>query len=128
MKLAEGIRKHGFIRWHERELLVGHGWLVLALLAAVMCFTALELTFDDAGGGLPRVFGALAFTLLALLTVHLLNRFFVHLVAAQRASAQAICPHCATFGRLTLVGEDFGHDRVQVRCRKCGEQWTMDAP
>ena len=126
MKLADGIRKHGFIRWHERELLLGHGWLALALLAAVMCFTALELIFDDTGGMSSRVFGALAFALLALLTVHLLNRFFVHLVAAQRASAQAVCPHCATFGRLLLIGEDFGHGRVQVRCRKCATEWTMD--
>ncbi|MBA4741484.1 MAG: hypothetical protein H2060_02100 [Azoarcus sp.] len=127
MKLAEGIRKHGFIRWHERELLVGHGWLALALIAAVMCFASLELMFDAADSGLERVFSGLAFTLFALLTVTLLNRFFARLVAAQRASAQAICPHCATFGRLTLVGEDFGHGRVQVRCRKCGAQWTMDA-
>ncbi|AUN93758.1 hypothetical protein [Pseudazoarcus pumilus] len=126
MKLADGIRKLGFIRWHERELLLGHGWLALALLVAVMCFTALELTFDAAGGALARIFGGLAFTLLALLTVHLLNRFFVHLVAAQRASAQAICPHCATFGRLILIGEDFGLGRVRVRCRKCATEWAMD--
>jgi hypothetical protein len=33
MKLAEGIRKHGFRKWYERELLQSHAHMLLASCA-----------------------------------------------------------------------------------------------
>ena len=35
MKLADGIRKHGFRKWYERELLQSHAHLVLTFLCAM---------------------------------------------------------------------------------------------
>jgi hypothetical protein len=32
MVLAEGIRKHGFRKWYERQLLRGHGHMALTFL------------------------------------------------------------------------------------------------
>ena len=42
MKLAEGIRKHGFRKWYERELLQSHAHLVLTFLCAIGLFAAFE--------------------------------------------------------------------------------------
>ena len=38
MKLADGIRKHGFRKWYERELLQSHAHLVLTFLCAIGLF------------------------------------------------------------------------------------------
>jgi hypothetical protein len=35
MKLAEGIRRHGFRKWYERELLQSHAHLVLCFLCVI---------------------------------------------------------------------------------------------
>ena len=42
MKLADGIRKHGFRKWYERELLQSHAHLVLTFLCAIGLFAAFE--------------------------------------------------------------------------------------
>ena len=42
MKLAEGIRKVGFRKWYERELLTGHAHLALLLMCVLGLMTALE--------------------------------------------------------------------------------------
>lgn len=125
MGLGKGIRKHGFLSWHERLLLVGHGWLVVALIASIAAFASLEtlLTSSDT---LDRVANLAAFTILAVITVVTLRRFIAMLVRAQRAATQARCPHCETYGRLAVVAEDPEASWVRVRCRKCGHEWPMD--
>ena len=45
--LADGIRRHGFRKWYERELLSSHAHMVLALLASV----ALIASFEAFQGG-----------------------------------------------------------------------------
>lgn len=125
MRLTDGIRKHGFMKWYERELLLGHGWLVLALLAAVVAFAALELLFDGASA-FDTLLSAAAFTLSGLATAKLVHRFLAHIVAAQRAATQARCAQCTSFGRLQVV--DHGRMWLRVRCRKCGHEWRMDEP
>ena len=42
MKLAEGIRKHGFRKWYERELLQSHAHLLLTFLCMIGLFAAFE--------------------------------------------------------------------------------------
>jgi hypothetical protein len=38
VKLADGIRKHGFRKWYERELLQSHAHLVLTFLSVLGLF------------------------------------------------------------------------------------------
>ena len=42
MKLADGIRKHGFRKWYERELLQSHAHLLLTFFCAIGLFAAFE--------------------------------------------------------------------------------------
>lgn len=125
MGLGNGIRKHGFRNWHERLLLVGHGWLVVALIASIAAFASLE-TLITSSHWIDRLANLAAFTILAAITVVTLRRFIAMLVRAQRAATQARCPQCETYGRLTVVAEDHNESWVRVRCRQCGHEWPMD--
>ena len=42
MRLAEGIRKHGFRKWYERELMQSHAHLALTFICMVGVFAAFE--------------------------------------------------------------------------------------
>jgi hypothetical protein len=42
MGLSEGIRKHGFRKWYERELLGGHAHLGLVIICTLGLMMALE--------------------------------------------------------------------------------------
>ena len=42
MKLADGVRRHGFRNWHGRELLQSHAHLGLTFLCAIGTFAAFE--------------------------------------------------------------------------------------
>jgi hypothetical protein len=127
MGLADGIRKRGFCAWHERELLLSHGWLVLTLLCGVLAFAALESMLNSQGWIDQAIYALLGMVagaggLLAL------NRFLSGLARAQRASSQAVCKQCETFGRLLVVAEDRAQTWVRVRCRNCAHEWAIDDP
>ena len=125
MGLANGIRKHGFRNWHERELLGSHGWLVLTLLCGVAAFGAMESMLQGQGWT-ARAGNALALFVAGAIGVFALRRFLYLLVRAQTAASQATCPQCATYGRLAVVAEAHAGARVRVRCRQCAHEWTMD--
>jgi hypothetical protein len=126
MKLADGIRKHGFRKWYERELLQGHAHLALLLfcvlglmmaLEAAMRFTALQDQLIDfaavivcAGAGLWA-----------------LRRYMYLLVHAEAVANQADCPACKTYGRLDLLRANAAGDSVLVCCRKCQHEWRIDS-
>jgi hypothetical protein len=127
MALAQGIRKHGFRRWHERQLLIGHGWLVVTLIAAVAAFATLE-SLIQSNQLTDRLANLAAFAILGGVTAISLQRFLAHLIRAQRASQQARCTHCETWGRLEALTEDPHGKWLRVRCRQCAHEWPMDEP
>ncbi len=125
MKLADGIRKHGFCSWHERELLLSHGWLVLTLLLGFLAFGSLEVILSGAGGLvlLRTTVLMLAAGAGVIVTLH---RFLLGLARAQKTSSQAVCSQCEAFGRLQVIAEDREHTWVRVRCRGCGHEWVIE--
>lgn len=125
MDTADGIRKHGFRRWHERRLLTSHGWLLLTLLAGVAGFASLEAAFNAVGWAAraPNVLGVFVS---GAIGVFALQRFLAQLVRCQTAASQASCEVCKTYGRLDVMAEDTAASRLRVRCRQCGHQWEMD--
>jgi hypothetical protein len=125
MGLADGIRKHGFRAWHERELLAGHGWLVLTLLCGVVAFAALESLLKS-NGWAEHAMNALIILVVGGIGLAALRRFLFMLVRAQKASSQATCPGCTVFGRLAVVAEDRTETWVRVRCRACAHEWSID--
>lgn len=127
MALAQDIRKLGFRKWHERQLLIGHGWLVVTLFAAITAFASLESLINASSLG-HRLANLLAFAMLGGVTVICLHRFLTRLIRAQRASQQARCTRCDTWGRLDALTEDPHGKWLRVRCRECGHEWPMDEP
>ena len=126
MRLAEGIRKHGFRKWYERELLQSHAHLLLTFFCAIGLFAAFEAlgkfrTFGD------QLTDIVAILICAALGVWALRRYLYLLMHAEATAHQADCPQCKAYGRFQLDGENReGATSVKVCCRKCQHRWTID--
>ncbi len=126
MTLADGIRKHGFRKWYERELLQSHAHLVLTFLCVVGVFAAFEAAwrFRSLDDQLVDLFAALICGGTGLWA---LRRYLYLLNHAELAANQADCPHCKAYGRLTLLRPEAQGNCVDVSCRACGHHWRIDA-
>jgi hypothetical protein len=126
MKLAEGIRKHGFRKWYERELLQSHAHLLLTFLCTIGIFAAFEAlgkfrSFSD------QLTDIVAIMLCAAIGVWALRRYLYLLTHAEATAHQADCPACKAYGRFKLESEDPRDGSVQVCCSKCQHRWTISA-
>ena len=121
--LADGIRKLGFRKWYERELLSSHAHMLLALLCAIALMALLELFH---GGTLAeKLLDVVLFIVSGVLGMWSLRRYLYLLLHAEALADQANCPNCAEYGRLDVVEEDRRNDQLLVRCRKCSHEWTL---
>jgi hypothetical protein len=127
MQLSDGIRRHGFRKWYERELLQSHAHLALTFLCAVGLFAAIEAAMHFTSWS-DRVIDALAILACAAIGVWALRRYLFLLMHAEHVANQADCPHCGTYARFTLVevASASGVLSVTVRCRECAHQWSID--
>lgn len=123
--LADGIRKVGFRKWYERELLSSHAHLLLALLCTIALMAALEL-FQ---GGTPseKLADVGLFIISGTVGLWALRRYLYLLMHAEAVADQANCPNCAEYGRLSVVEEDRRNGQVLVKCRKCSHEWKLIA-
>jgi len=138
-QVAEAIRRLGFVRWHERTLIVAHLHLVTCLLGLLLIPLAME-AFSDPANGWQWVqrYGLMIGG--ALLGFFGLNRYLINMVRAWRRSERARCPDCNAYGAFdvqahgsTPVGQeggdgapvDEGGGWIRVQCRKCGKQWNI---
>ncbi len=126
MTLAEGIRRHGFRKWYERQLLRSHAHLMLTFLCMVGVFAAAEaaLRFRTVA---DQVTDFAALLLCAGAGLWALRRYLFLLNHAEAAAHQADCAQCGTYGRLELVHSDASGQSVAVRCRQCGHHWRIEA-
>ncbi len=125
MKLAEGIRRHGFRKWYERELLQSHAHLALTFLCMVGVFAALEAAFRYRTLA-DQLVDIVAVLVCAATGVWALRRYLFLLTHAEAVAHQADCPQCQAYGRLELLQSDATGQTVQVRCRQCGHVWRID--
>ena len=124
MKLADGIRKHGFRKWYERELLQSHAHMALTFLCGVGIVAAFEgLTRHRENGN--QATNLLALAICAAVGLWSLRRYLYLLNHAEAVAHQAECRQCGTYGRLRLVGER-PDDGVSVRCASCQHEWRID--
>jgi hypothetical protein len=137
MPVAENIRKLGFRRWHERQLIEAHASLVTAfmcLIVVVICMD--QLNWREAGYkpflDLLLIVGGLA------LCFHTVRFYFKVMLRAEHFAEQAVCSACQTYGVIQVLATSAPHARqdsvdpdasewFKVRCRKCGHDWTMTA-
>jgi len=124
--LSRGIRKHGFRKWYERELIACHAHLVLTFLCMVGMLAAFE-AYERRAPVADQLFDALAIVVCAGVGLWALRRYLYLLLHAEATANQATCPGCQTYGRLDLAGEPARPDApaLTVRCRKCQTDWDI---
>jgi len=125
VQLIDGIRRHGFRKWYERELLQSHAHLALTFLCSVGLLGAFDAatqftTWTD------RVIDTLAILVCGGVGYWSLRRYLYLLMHAESVAHQADCPQCGVYARFTLVEGAAVAPRVHVRCRDCAHQWSID--
>lgn len=135
VNVAEDIRRLGFRRWYERQLIESFAYLVTAFLALIFLLAGYESLAQLRGTPLLYLvifFGAAAAGGLVLLAW---RRFNVLLARAEQFANAAECAGCKTWGRFEVVGADPARDDdpaesgrpqgLRVRCRQCGHGWKL---
>lgn len=120
---AAAIGRLGFRRWYERELIVGHGWLVACLL----CVFALLALFEDLSyrsAGLDSLIDLVTAFAAGWIAWTTLKRYVLMLLRAQHLAERSTCKPCGAYGRYRLVGAT--SSSMIVCCRNCGNEWTID--
>ena len=124
MGLAEGIRKRGFRKWYERELIQSHAHLVLTCFCAIGLLAAFEVHSRSAPWS-DQLTDAGAIVLFAFVGGWALRRYLYLLTHAEAVANQAVCPQCQTYARFSVTEDDRVHQLLTVRCRKCEHEWAI---
>jgi len=118
MEPLESIRRLGFNRWYERQLIEGHAWFVsgfICLITIAACMEAISLR-----GSPWQLLGYAAAMLGAgIVGIYGFVRYQQILVRAERIGEQATCPGCDTYARFKLVSGSL------AQCRKCAHHWRF---
>ena len=129
MAIADTIRKRGFSKWYERELLRSHSHLVLLVLCALGALGALE-AFSQ--GGSERLLMVLSLLLCTAVGVWAVRRYLFFLMRAEHIANQATCPACSVHGRLGVESDSRPDaaggavSAMDVCCRKCQHRWRIE--
>ena len=125
--LTEGIRRFGFRKWYERELLSSHAHMALALISTVALIASFE-AFK--GGSWTEKLMDTAFVLVcAAVTLWALRRYLYLLMHAEEMANQANCGQCKAYGLLLLdkaATAEPAARMVPVCCKRCGFRWNME--
>ncbi|MCU0898761.1 MAG: hypothetical protein MUC55_14860 [Burkholderiales bacterium] len=141
MDTVEAIRRIGFRRWYERQLVEGHGWLVtvfLALIAVASCIEAVSFKDGVAEALLLSAFAAGA----VALGIYAWRRYLVTMTRAEALGEQSHCPSCRAYAKFRVETSGMQRQRaagdeaaryqplggawMRVRCRKCDSDWTIE--
>ncbi len=123
--LADGIRRFGFRKWYERELLSSHAHMALALLASVAMIASFEAFH---GGNLGEKLLDVLFVLISgAVALWALRRYLYLLMHAEEMANQANCGQCKAYGQLQVSNDArVGAQRlIPVCCKRCGFRWDM---
>jgi hypothetical protein len=138
MDPTASIRKLGFRRWYERQLIDCHAALVTCFLCGITVAAILEQVNFVEFGWRPV---ALLMVVLAAITLGWFawRRYITVLQRAERYGERSNCPSCNTYARFEIeaTGMDAFPDAaaravaplesawIRVRCRKCATVWRM---
>jgi hypothetical protein len=136
MPIAASIRKLGFRRWHERQLIEAHASLVTAFLCVIVIAVCLDQLHWREAGFKPMIMLALIVTGIVL-CFKTVTFYFRMLFRAEHYAQQAVCGECKVYGLIEVMAAhtSISHsmadtpadDWLNVRCKKCGHGWTMSA-
>jgi len=142
MTPADGIGKLGFSRWYERQLIESHAYLTTCFLCMIVVIACVEVfSFKEAGlRPLLMLVGILGGTVLGF---YAWTRYKNILFTAEHYADCSTCGQCQAYAKFNVIGNAVSHPArleeadtpklftipatmpVQVRCRKCGHEWTM---
>jgi len=138
MDPTSGIRRLGFRKWYERELIKCHAALVTCFLCGLTGAAVLEQL--DFGDGLWSQAGMLALVFAAMATGWMSWRSYISVLQrAERYGERSSCPACNAYGRFRIVASGVDRARaaasygvppleyawMKVECLKCGNGWRM---
>ncbi|HYN59463.1 MAG TPA: hypothetical protein VET87_07910 [Rubrivivax sp.] len=126
MKLAAGIRKHGFRKWYERELMRSHAHMALTFCCLIGVVAAFEAASKYRGWA-DQLIDIVAILVCSGVGLWALRRYLYLLMHAEAAANQADCPACGTYARFRLVRADVLDEQACVCCRKCDHEWTISS-
>jgi hypothetical protein len=133
MQPIPGIRKLGFKRWFERQLIESHAYLVTCFLSLILVLAIFE--------GLSSRTGLQRIVMVALaigggvLGIFSWNRYRVILFRALQLSERSYCGNCRAYARFDVLDsartelqdteENCDGAWLKVKCRQCAHEWTM---
>ena len=124
MKLAAGIRKHGFRKWYERELMCSHAHMGLAFICLIGVVAAFEAA-SKYRGWVDQLIDVGAILICTGVGLWALRRYLYLLMHAEAVAHQADCPSCGTYARFRLVQADRLDEQAAVCCRNCAHEWII---
>jgi hypothetical protein len=131
MTFAQKLRKLGFRRWYERQLIEGHLYLVTCFLCMILVAACLEEFGDQGPGRQPALMLTLA-VLGAGVGAVTWRRFKDILSNAEHMADRASCGTCGNYARFVVLGDGGQQEGegvagwVRVRCRNCSHEWLIE--
>ena len=101
-RLFESVKRNGFRKWYERQLLSSHAHMVLAFLSVIALIGSME-AFRTAEGDMQMA-NVLYVVVCAIIGAWALRRYLFLLMRAEMAANQASCPDCGDYGRFRVLG------------------------
>ena len=130
------IRKVGFRKWYERQLIEGHLYLVTCFLGIIMVATSVELYGRREGHAGTMVALAIGLGGMAASMVGW-QRYKRIMMVAEHIGDHATCTQCNAYAKFNVLnaGKALHQEPVdidnpdevwlKVHCRKCGNEWTI---
>ena len=137
MDPTSSIRRLGFRRWYERELIKSHAALVTCLLAGLTLAAMMESLFGTTGWTFVSMLGV-AFAAGAIGWLSW-RSYITLLTRAEFYGERSSCPDCKAYGRFNVIATGLDEDAgrvadavapleaawLRVQCRMCGAAWRM---
>jgi hypothetical protein len=135
VNVVDDIRRLGFRRWYERQLIESHAYLLTAFLALILLLAGIE-SLDQLRGS-PLFYVAIISIAAGAGTLTLVTwrRFIVLLARAELFANGATCTGCQAWGKFDVLGAEAASADdpveagrphwVRVRCRRCGHDWRL---
>lgn len=136
MDLVDSIRKRGFRKWYERQLVEGHLYLVTCFLCMILVAACAEQIDFRAPGAAVMIALVLGGGVLGLFSW---QRYKSIMTVAESYGDHSTCAQCGAYAKFEVI--DWGDPPpvapsgaaaaaaigpwMKVRCRKCGNLWTL---
>lgn len=124
-RLVESLKRIGFRKWYERQLLSSHAHMVLAFLSVIALLGAMEAFRTSQGD--TQLANVMFVVVCAAIGMWALRRYLYLLLRAEQAANQASCPECGDYGRFRVVGHRPRLHEIDVRCSRCSRAWVFSA-